>query len=64
VFQVFGHSGTAPVEVHRAAYRDSGLIVPMADVFGRLWPIRTAGFAWPPEGGHLTTHNLQVLAQF
>jgi hypothetical protein len=64
VFQVFGHSGTAQVEVHRAGYRDSGLIVPVVDVFRQLWPIRTANFEWPPAGGHLGTHNLQVLARF
>jgi hypothetical protein len=64
VFQVFGHSGTAPVEIHSAGERESGLVVPMIDVFRQLWPIRTGGFAWPPAGGHLTTHNLQVVARF
>jgi hypothetical protein len=64
VFQVFGHSGTAQVEVHRAGYRDSGLIVPVVDVFRQLWPVRNDGFEWPPAGGHLGTHNLQVLARF
>jgi hypothetical protein len=64
VFQVFGHSGTASVEIHRVGYRDSGLVVPVIDVFRQLWPIQTEGFAWPPAGGHLNTDNLQVLARF
>lgn len=64
VFQVFGHSGTAQVEIRRAGVRDSGVIVPMADVFRQLWPIRTPNFEWPPAGGHLGTHNLQALARF
>jgi hypothetical protein len=64
VFQAFGHSGMTQIEVHRAGYRDSGLVVPVVDVFRQLWPIRTANFEWPPAGGHLGTHNLQVLARF
>ena len=47
-----------------AGYRDSGLIVPISDVFRQLWPIGMKVFAWPSPGGHLNTHNLQVLARF
>ncbi len=64
VFQVFGHTGTAPLEIRRAGRLKSGLVVPISQGFEQNWPIRTADFAWPPEGPHLDTHNLQALARF
>lgn len=64
VFQVFGHSGTAPVEIRRAGQLDSGLIVPLGGTFRQLWPFRSEDFAWPPTGGHLNTPSLQALARF
>ena len=64
VFQVFGHSGTAPLEIRRAGRLSSGLIVPTGDQFQQLWPIRANQLAWPPPGGHLDTTSLQALARF
>lgn len=64
VFEVFGHSGQAHLEVRRAGYRSSGLVVPVVDVFRQLWPIQQPNFNWPPAGGHLGNHNLQALARF
>jgi hypothetical protein len=64
VYQVFGHSGTAPVEIRRAGQLDSGLIVPISDGFLQLAPIRSQDFTWPPAGGHLNTPSLQALARF
>lgn len=64
VFQVFGHSGTARVEIRRAGQLNSGLVVPLTDVFQQLWPIRIEEFAWPSAGGHLDTRSLQALARF
>ena len=64
VFQVCGHSGSAPLEITRAGVRASGLIVPVQDVFRQLWPVRDSNFEWPPQGGYLGTHNLQALARF
>jgi hypothetical protein len=64
VFQVFGHSGTAPVEIRRAGQLNSGLVVPLSDVFQQLWPIRTKDFEWPSAGGPLDTPGLQALARF
>jgi hypothetical protein len=64
VFQVFGHSGTAPVEIRRLGQLNSGLVVPVGDVFQQLWPIRTQEFAWPPVGGHLDLRSLEALARF
>ncbi|MFZ0382700.1 MAG: hypothetical protein WCD11_33685 [Solirubrobacteraceae bacterium] len=64
VFQVFGHSGAARIEIRRAGQLDSGLIVPVSDFFHQLWPIRAEDFAWPPAGGHLNTPSLQALARF
>jgi hypothetical protein len=64
VFQVVGHSGTAPVEIRRAGQLDSGLVIPINDLFRQLWPIRAHDFAWPPDGGHLNTLSLEALARF
>lgn len=64
IFQVFGHSGTAPLEIRRARYRQSRLIVPVVDQFRQLWPVNQLFYEWPPQCGHLGTHNLQVLARF
>jgi len=61
---LFGHSGTAPVEIRRTGQLESGLIVPVSDFFVPLWPTRTEDFAWPPAGGHLNTPSLQALARF
>lgn len=64
VFQVLGHSGTAPVELRRAGISDAGLVVPMSDVFRQTWPLRTESLAWPPMGGALNTGSLRALARF
>jgi len=64
VFQVVGHSGTAPVEIRRIGRLHSGLVIPTNDQFQRLWPIRTEHLAWPPTGAHLNTPSLQALARF
>jgi hypothetical protein len=64
VFQVFGHSGTARLEIRRVGQLNSGLIAPMSHLFEQLWPIRASTFAWPPAGGHLDTRSLQALARF
>ena len=64
VFQVFGHSGTAPLEIRRVGQLNSGLVVPVNDQFLQLWPSRTKELAWPPAGSHLDTASLQALARF
>lgn len=63
VFQVFGHSGTARLEIRRAGHLKSGLVVPLTEVFQQLWPIRADEFVWPPDGGQLDTASLQTLAR-
>ena len=64
IFEVFGHTGSAALEIRRMGYRSrSGLVVPTVDQFRQLWPLPGCTYEWPPQGGHLGTHNLEVLAR-
>jgi hypothetical protein len=65
VFEVCGHAGSAALEIGRWGQMvDSDLLVPLVDVFRRLWPTSDGAFEWPPQGGYLNTRSLHAVAHF
>lgn len=63
VFQVCGHAGIESIglEIAHVAWgtrEGSPLLVPLTDMFRRLWPSTSGDYEWPPAGSPLNTFSL------